>query len=51
MSVHIIELVDATEPLAEYARQAESGPIILAWQGDAVAIVMAEELRRRAAAG
>lgn len=43
MSVRIVELADAKEPLSEYARQAESGPIILTRQGDIVAIVIAVE--------
>lgn len=41
MKTRTIELTEATEPLAEYARQIEGGPIVITLNGRPIAAIVA----------
>jgi len=43
MSLRKVEIVDATEPLAEYAQAMEEGPLVVTKDGQPIAIVISVE--------
>ena len=43
MTMQTIEITDATQPLAEYARRVDTGPIVVTVHGRPIAMVVAVE--------
>ena len=43
MTLKTLDIAEATHPLAEYARQVESGPLVITIRGKPIAIVAALE--------
>ena len=43
MTVRKVDIADATDPLARYARQAEEGPLVVTANGEPIAVVIGVE--------
>ncbi len=43
MSVRTVDITEAIQPLAEYAKQVDTGPIVVTIRGQPVAVVVAIE--------
>jgi prevent-host-death family protein len=43
MSVRKVDIADATEPLARYAKNAEAGPVVVTSNGQPIAVVVGVE--------
>jgi prevent-host-death family protein len=43
MSVRKIDIADATEPLARYAKKADEGPVVVTSDGQPIAVVIGVE--------
>lgn len=43
MTLRKLEIIDATEPLAEYAQDMEEGPLVVTRDGQPIAVVLSVE--------